>query len=270
MESIIKLIDGHVPLPARPQDGDVGWLGVLQDQHERVMRLGGENDSPAKRESLLLELYRQERKLQEGIGAAIDDESRRAQLAQHLEEATGESHVELLEEAARLQGVLREIGWPEQALLTPEQTFSSLHIVALLRSDVESLNQRLQRLRYLAQFGITASVSMRGRQFLSRVGRLYVSGFYPEAIICGAAAIEEELEQLLESSGNEGDRVTLGVLIGRAKSRRRMSDGACEAARRLQARRDHLLHLVMDSSLTEREMQACLRDIGHVLSEICR
>jgi hypothetical protein len=71
-QSILKLIDEHVPLPARPRSGDIGWLAVLQNQHERVMRLGGENSYPAERESLLLDRIPTIRRGSPSSGESLD------------------------------------------------------------------------------------------------------------------------------------------------------------------------------------------------------
>lgn len=270
LAAIAKLLDEHVPLEARPVSDDIGWLGVVRNQQQRTLTLGAPNDSPAEREALLLKLFQAERELIEKFSETIASDEGRAWLAAELERRTGESHAEAIEVLAQLQAILDKLGPHESQLLTPEQVFRSLHVIAILRGDVESVDERVRRMTYLSKFGITASVSLRGREFLARVGRLYVAGFYPEAVIIGAAAIEEELEQLLADGRDGRDGVTLGTLISRASQRRLISAGAEEAARRLQARRDHLLHLVMDAGLPEQEMRACLRDIGHVLSEICR
>lgn len=210
LTAISKLLDDHVPLEARPVSDDSGWLGVVRGQQQRTLALGAPNESPAEREAALLKLFQAERELMERFSKTIVSDEGRAWLAAELERRTGESHTEVLEMMVELQAFMDKLGPHESQLLTPEQIFRSLHVIAILRGDVESVEERVRRMTYLSKFGITSSVSLRGREFLARVGRLYVAGFYPEAVILGAAAIEEEFEQLLAEGGDGRERVTLG------------------------------------------------------------
>jgi hypothetical protein len=148
----------------------------------------------------------------------LDDENLRHRL--------GRDMVEMMEE--KIDDVLSHSGPEPQGRPVPPESAQRLAVRGIV---FELMQRALQDVRPSAGRTIEVldllrlvSRHERVRTFLSRCGRCYVAGLYPETVVMACSAIEQQLERIADDdtvrrllSLGPSDKITLGRRLGACK-----------------------------------------------------